>query len=101
MADEKMVKVTLRNTVGLRGAGAGKYAGRLYGPGEVEIPQEVAERLGLTGSAARRGGGEDLDGMTVEELKERADAQGIEVKGSGADGRPVKDDYVKALKKAK
>lgn len=111
MADEKMVKVDLRNSVGLRGPGAGKYAGVLYGPGKgVEVPEEVAQRLGIEGKRSRSrraaagaddGGDDDRDDLntwTVDELKDEAERRGIEVeRGDGGDGEPLKADYVKAL----
>lgn len=51
-------------------------------------------------SGAKESGSEDLDSLTVEDLKARAEKQGVEVtRGDGKDGAPVKADYVKALSK--
>ena len=48
MAEEKMVKVDLKHSVGLRGT-------PIYGPGQgIEVPESFAQKLGLTASKAAR-----------------------------------------------
>lgn len=39
----------------------------------------------------------DLDGLTVPELEDLAQQRGVEVEGTGADGRVLKADLLKAL----
>ena len=40
---------------------------------------------------------QDLSSLTVAELAERAEAEGVEVEGTGKDGRVLKSDYIEAL----
>ncbi len=42
---------------------------------------------------------EDVEGMTVAELQDEADARGVEVEGTGSGGRVTKADLVAALSK--
>ncbi len=44
--------------------------------------------------------GEDLDALSADELQARADAAGVQVKGTGQGGRVLKGDLVKALQDA-
>lgn len=90
----KNVKVTLKRTIGLRRRG--EISGRLYGPGEVEMPEEDARSLGLLEDAEPR----ELEDRSKDELEEEAKRRELEVKGTGADGNVLKEDLVKALRKA-
>lgn len=105
MAEQKMVKVNLRNSVGLRN-------GPLYGPGEgVEVPQELADALGLKEqdlsteevvqppaplSPARR----ELKDLHMDELRALADANGVTVAPGRNRDEPNEADFRKALREA-
>lgn len=76
-------------------------------------PQDVRNKFAATdedggiggevddeGGESASGEGEDYESMTVEELSAMCDERGVDVKASGAAGKHVKKDYIKALKKA-
>lgn len=73
-----------------------------------ELAEEKAEletAVARHRATAAAGGGtskpseEELEGMTLAELKAEAERRGVAIEeGSGADGRVVKADYVQALK---
>lgn len=111
MADQEMVKVDLKNSVGLRGPDG---VSRLYGPGKgIEVPRKLADGLGLSTTvlAARRKAaaaedgeeGASFDDMKVAELEELLRSQEVDVarlKGTGGQSKDqvVKADLVKAAK---
>lgn len=121
MADQKMVKVDLRHSIGLKG-------GKLYGPGEgVEVPEELANALGLPASGEEPEGSEaseeedtsltaseaaeaadlesedtflridDFDEAKVDELKAEASRLNLRVDRAEGEGAPVKSDYQRVL----
>jgi hypothetical protein len=70
-------------------------------PGALPIQQHISKGSSGSGTSTEGAGGgeEDFDGMTKDDLVERARAAGLTVKSSGSTGEPLKEDYVRALKK--
>lgn len=72
-------------------------------PGGYPIQQHMSK--GSSGTTEpgnendRREGEEDFEDMTKDDLEARATELGLEVKSTGETDRPVKADYVKALRK--
>lgn len=110
MANQEMVKVDLKNSVGLRGPDG---VSRLYGPGKgIEVPRKLADGLGLSTNvlAAKRReaaggdeGGANFDEMKVADLEEYLRSEQVDVarlKGTGGQSKDqvVKADLVKAAK---
>lgn len=65
-------------------------------PQDVKNPFAVSED---DDEGVEEGEESDYDSMTVDELSSLCDESGLEVKGSGASGKVLKKDYIKALKK--
>lgn len=65
-------------------------------PQDVKNPHAVGED---DDEAVEEGEESDYDSMTVDELSALCDESGLEVRGSGAGGKVLKKDYIKALKK--
>lgn len=72
-------------------------------PGSAPIQQHMSKGSSGSGEAGndsdRRAGEEDFDDMTKDDLEERARSLNLDVKSTGETDRPVKSDYVKALRK--
>lgn len=77
-------------------------------PGAVNAEQDEAwradmekQRKASAAASAPKGGksapASDLDALSVDELAELAEERGVEVEGTGANGRVLKADYVRAL----
>jgi hypothetical protein len=63
----------------------------------IELTAGQAARLVDLGVVKPAGEERSYDEMTVDELKALADERALDVKGSGANGAALKDDYVNAL----
>lgn len=102
MADQKMVKVDMENTVGLRGAEGG--AAVLYGPGkDIEVPEKLARGLGLTPktmATQRKAADEpesvDFASMKVAELEDFLRSKEVDVSRLKGTGGRSKDQVVQA-----
>ena len=94
MAKERMVRVNLRRSVGLRG-------GPLYGPGEgILVPESLAQAVGAEEvDEFELLGGFYIENATKDELQARARELNIEVtRSDGKDGDPLVEDYRQALR---
>jgi hypothetical protein len=85
---------------GMSGSGKEQETDIVDTEGNITQPQPgEGEGGGGKGKSESGSKDEDYESMTKDELAAMADKQKLEVKGTGANGQPVKDDYIKALKK--
>lgn len=64
---------------------------------DMEKQRKASAAAGAREMARGKAQSSDLDSMSVDELQAMAEQQGVEVEGSGANGRVLKADLVKAL----
>lgn len=108
LADVGLVTLDGKEKFGQKNAGRGRFRGpsRPRDPGARDLSdEELAELVEARGlRLVGDGDGDDQDDqaladMTREELADLAQARGVEVtRADGADGDPLKADYLRALK---